>query len=225
MGTATKDLYRRARFRNRIKRHRRRRRRRTGCLIFLPILLSLFCFATAWGQIPHNAYRYEKILRAEVMSYWGVSQDIDIFAAQIHQESAWRPDAQSPYASGIGQFTPDTADWIEEIEPSLKTLGGVFDPRWGIRGLVVYDYKLFKRFCGDAATEDDCWAFILSGYNGGPGWVIREKKLAQDPTRWFCDTGVAKNCIRADWACKENREYPRKILYRWAPLYRERGFK
>lgn len=57
----------------------------------------------------------------------------------------------------------------------------------------------------------------LSAYNGGLGWVNRDKRLVPNPEAWFC--GVETKSNRADWAFKENRNYPRRILLELEPLY------
>jgi soluble lytic murein transglycosylase-like protein len=65
------------------------------------------------------------------------------FAAQLHQESGWRPDAVSPVgAQGLAQFMPATADWISQLMPGLNSREP-FNPAWAIRALVSYDRWLW----------------------------------------------------------------------------------
>ena len=58
-------------------------------------------------------------------------------------------------------------------------------------------------------------AFTLSAYNGGLGWVNRDRKKARalgvDDRRWF---GAVENVNagRGRAAFRENRNYPRLIL-------------
>jgi membrane-bound lytic murein transglycosylase MltF len=99
------------------------------------------------------------------------------------------------------------------------------DVRWAIRALVKYDKWLYDR-SSFAFDEDHRWRFSLSGYNGGAGWVSRDRELAQangkDPKKWICN--VEHFSKRASWAFKENRDYVTKILDKWAPVYRQGGF-
>ena len=90
-------------------------------------------------SIPLRAYKYKRPLRRQVNMIWGIEQSGDIFAAQIHQESAWRPLAESRYARGLSQFTPSTERWISELDRSLSEGGGALDSAWSLRALVYYD--------------------------------------------------------------------------------------
>lgn len=173
----------------------------------------------AEANIPDRAYKYRSFLIRQAHFEYGLDAPIPMFAAQIHQESAWRPEVSSPYADGLTQFTPSTAKWIAEIYPSLGA-ADVFNPKWAIRAMLKYDKHLYN-LLGDSYSECDRWAFTLSSYNGGYGWVKRDKRLAlaagDDPTRWW--DHVEKYSNRADWAIEENREYPKRILYRNQQFY------
>lgn len=140
-------------------------------------------------------------------------------AAQIHQESAWRPEVCSPYACGLTQFTPATAEWIGELYGIELGPTDRFDPRWAIRAMVRYDRHLWERI--SAATECDRWAMVLSSYNGGFGYLRRDIHLAaskgMDTSRWFGN--VELHSTRARWAFEENRAYPRRILLTHQPRY------
>lgn len=178
--------------------------------------------------IPRRARRYYRLLYGESRLVWGLDAPVSLFAGQIHQESGWRPDAQSPYAGGLAQFTPATADWMQDLFPSSLSGADPYNPSWAVRALVRYDDWLYSRLKSQADGIPDCdrWAMALSGYNGGAGWVSRDRKLTVraggNPDRWWGH--VANYTARADWARKENRAYPRKILYRWEPLYRSAGW-
>lgn len=137
--------------------------------------------------VPDLAYRLKRVVRAEVNYVWGLDYDGSVFYAQIHQESGWRPDARSPYATGLAQFTPDTAAWISKLYPTDLGENNPLDPRWAIRACVKYDRWIYDR-CPFSYSEDDRWRFTLSGYNGGAGWITRDRGLARaagrDDTRW-----------------------------------------
>ena len=65
-------------------------------------------------------------------------------------------------------------------------------------------------------------AMTLSGYNGGPGWVRRDQRLAAnlglDSQRWFGHVATV-NAGRNAASWRENRHYPQRILHELAPRY------
>lgn len=173
--------------------------------------------------VPPAAMQYRRQLIREIQFYWGLAAPKAVFFAQCHQESRWKPTAQSKYASGLAQFTPDTAAWIQGLYPLDLTCGTSqgcpLDAGWAIRAMVLYDKRLYD---GQAKSAgDERWAFTLLAYNGGLGWVNREQKAASerglDATRYFDQ--VERVCVRAEWACEESRGYPKVILFKWRPLY------
>ena len=176
-------------------------------------------------RIPSLAYRLKRTVRGEVNYHWGLDQNGIVFYAQIHQESGWNPEAKSVYASGLAQFTPDTADWISRLYPADLGDNNPLDVRWAIRACIKYDLWLYER-ASYAADEDNRWRFTLSGYNGGAGWVKKDREFAvangKRGDRWTCNVEHFSN--RATWAIKENRDYVTKILDRWVPLYGRGGF-
>jgi soluble lytic murein transglycosylase-like protein len=183
------------------------------------ICILLLTFAGCTGQAafaePRASLEYKRDVIREARAVWGLDAPIALFAGQIEQESAWRPKVCSPFACGLAQFTPATADWISGAYP--KELGDrdPFNPQWAIRALVTYNRRIFDTAV-PSASECDRFGFTLSGYNGGPGWVTRDRRLCGsaagcEPDRWFGH--VEKHSRRAAWAMKENRDYPRRILY------------
>ncbi len=176
-------------------------------------------------RIPDLAYRLKRTVRGEVNYVWGLEQSGTVFYAQIHQESCWKPDAKSAYASGLAQFTPDTANWISQLYPADLGDKNPLDVRWAIRAVVKYDKWLYDRF-SFAVSDDHRWRFSLSGYNGGAGWVSKDRDLTKangkDPCRWTGNVELFSK--RATWAFKENRDYVTKILDKWSPMYRQGGF-
>ena len=197
----------------------------------------LWYWALAWvaqsacaAEPPRAALEYRADLTREARAAWGMQAPVAVMAAQIHQESAWRPDAQSPYADGLAQFVPATAEWVAERWPAL---GGAapFNPQWSIRAMARYDRWLFDRYGAPAATACDQWAFTLSAYNGGQGWLMRDRAHCReqpvcpgcDSTRWWGHVADHPDPRRASWAVTENRDYPRRILLQRQPLYRDWG--
>jgi membrane-bound lytic murein transglycosylase MltF len=105
----------------------------------------------------------------------------------------------------------------------LEGRAAPLDPHWAIRAMVLYMRQLRKASLG---FGEEAHTVALVKYNGGSGWVAREARAAEaagdDPTRWF---GHVENyCLRAKWACTENRDYPRKILFRWWPMFQKAGW-
>lgn len=174
--------------------------------------------------IPAHSALYRIKLQREVTSAFGLNAPVARFAAQIHQESRWRPDARSPFAKGLTQFTPPTAEWIAKAYPALHP-PNPWDPQWAIRAQVTYMQHLLRQV-QPAASECDLWAFAMSAYNGGGGWVRRDRRLAAnagaDPDRWFGH--VELHTRRAAWAREENREYVRRILISLEDAYVRAGW-
>lgn len=174
-------------------------------------------------RVPEASVRYRLALEREAGANFGIAAPAARIAAQIHQESGWRVDAESVYAQGLAQFTPATAKWLPSVCPSVGA-PDPWDARWSIRAIACYDAWLYERVRG--ATECDRWAFTLSAYNGGLGWVARDQALAvingANPLRWFGH--VEKWSPRAQWARDENRGYPRRILLLLEPAYVRAGW-
>lgn len=194
-----------------------------------PKMFAVFLMVTifrapvmAEDRIPERAYQYRRILRAEVERVWGLHLPEDVFAVSagtIHQESAWNPLAQSPFAKGLTQFTDGTFADVRRLDATIAA--DVFNPQAAIRAMAVYHKQLYGALSPIPEPKLNRWAFVLSAYNGGLGWVRKDQRLCLRPcdsNMWFENT--ERFSSRAAWAMKENRDYPRKILLRWVPLYR-----
>ncbi|MBO2924935.1 transglycosylase SLT domain-containing protein, partial [Pseudomonas asiatica] len=154
----------------------------------MPVAAILSNVATARADVPTEAQQYRRDLTRIAQAEWGLDAPVATFAAQVHQESRWRFNAKSPVgAQGLGQVMPSTAVWLAELFPD--TLGNVepYNPTWSLMALVSYDRWLADRIKGRNACERH--AMVLSSYNGGLGWLIRDRKLASangaDPLVWF----------------------------------------
>lgn len=193
-----------------------------GCLGALAGLANTLAHA----EIPADAERYRRDLTRIAQAEWGLDAPVATFAAQVHQESRWKFNAKSPVgAQGLGQVMPSTAAWLAELFP--KALGKVepYNPAWSMQALVSYDRWLINRV--QAHIPCDRAAMMLSAYNGGLGWVIRDRKLASakgaDPLTWF-ESVERYNAGRSAANFRENRNYPRLILLRWERLYESSGW-
>lgn len=178
--------------------------------------------------VPQAARPYQRTMLRESRAVWGMAAPTALFGAQIQTESAWRPGAHSIYAAGLAQFIPTTA---EEMARRYPELGGAapLNPGWAIRALVRYDRQIYLgRFVNAVppASECDRWAFVLSGYNGGEGWISRDRALCRerpgcDPARWFGH--VERYTARSASNARQNREYPKRIELQYQASYRSWG--
>jgi len=166
--------------------------------------------------MPRAALKYRADLTREARQVWGLNAPIPVFAAQIHQESGWNPQAVSRVgARGMAQFMPATAQWISGIDPALAN-GDSGNPRWAIRALVRYDDWLAKRVQGESEF-DRLWA-ALRAYNGGLGHWQMEARAAQSSQRAAVDAACGQTKRHRSF-CPENLGYPRRILIAVQPLY------
>lgn len=186
-------------------------------VLFLLLLLFLFWAGPGQGAeiaIPRAAHPHRSTLIRAAHAELGLDAPIALLAAQIHQESRWRADAVSPVgAQGMAQFMPATARWLPSVAPQTgKPLP--FNPGWALRALCAYDAHLLRRV-QDTARACDRWAFTLCAYNGGLGWVNRDRALAVrrglDPARYWGSVEQVNAGRRAS-AFRENRDYPRSIF-------------
>ena len=172
-------------------------------------------------EVPQVAHKYRADLTRNARHVWGLDAPIATFAAQVHQESGWNPLAVSRVgAQGMAQFMPATARWWCAKEGTTAADCQPQNPVWALRSLAAYDRWLWDRI--NAATPCDRMAMTLSAYNGGLGWVFKERKLTAqagaDPQRWFGHV-AHYNAGRSHAAFTENRHYPERILLALAPRY------
>lgn len=184
--------------------------------------------AHAATRVPAASALYRlKVERAAERNF-GLNAPVARLAAQIQQESAWNPKAASAYANGLAQFTPSTARWLPDVCPAVGP-PDPWDPDWSLRAQACYMAWLLGRVepFVYAGKMSDCthWAFALRGYNGGLGWLHKERLKAQragaDANDW---RQVAHYRVRAGWAHKENTHYPRRILITLEPRYLAAGW-
>jgi soluble lytic murein transglycosylase-like protein len=201
----------------------------------LALIFSVGILALPGGRrefVPVQAGAYRARLIREAHAAGGLGAPVEIFAAQIHQESGWKETAQSGVgAIGLCQFMPGTAQWIANLYPTDLKPGAPLDPDWAIRALVRYDYWLSGKLA-QFKEGDDRWAAALASYNGGLGWVQKEAKLARADgicnshcklqlEWWYC---VARFNARSQSSWTENRGYPERILHLLRPLYLAAGW-
>ncbi|WNL39841.1 lytic transglycosylase domain-containing protein [Halomonas sp. PAMB 3232] len=195
------------------------------CLL-ITLGLALTACAPAQAQIPAAAAQYQRELTRIVQQEWGMNGRVAVHAAQIHQESGWRAKVNSPVgAQGLSQFMPSTSKWIAEIYSDLGR-AAPYSPTWAMRAQARYNKWHWQRLRG-TANQCEHWAMVLSAYNGGLGWVNRDRRLAtaadDDAARWFGH--VERYTNRASWAKRENRHYVRRILLELTPRYERAGWQ
>ncbi len=191
------------------------------------LLFGLLCLAVHEAQaqavdpVPREALQHRATLKRNAQMLWGLQAPVATFAAQIHQESRWRPDARSPVgAQGLAQFMPATAHWISGVDGQLAERAPL-NPTWALRALVSYDRWLWERV---TVSESDCerMAYVLAAYNGGLGWVYKRQRLSSTPGRCMGAT-CAINPGVSPASQRENEHYPQVILRRLEPLYASWG--
>jgi len=205
-----------------------------GGIIVMCVLMPATSNATErLAQVPANPpvptvsapERHRNTLVRAARFGFGMDAPIATLAAQVHQESRWQPNAQSPVgAQGIAQFMPATATWMAELYPNTLGPAQPFNPGWALRAMVHYDKWLLARV--SALCECDQWAMVLAAYNGGLGWVYRDSDAARalgarEPLTWR--DIEHHNAGRSAANFKENRHYIRVVLTRFEPQYAHLG--
>ena len=201
----------------------------TGFLVGVGFWLALGYLCSlvhaAEVTIPRAAQQYRATLTRAAHATWGMDAPVSVFAAQVHTESWWRNNTVSHVgAQGLAQFMPSTAAWLPEVAPETGK-PEPFNPGWSLQALCTYDRWLWER--NDGASDYERMAFTLSAYNGGQGWVNRDRKLARqrglDAACWFGAVATV-NAGRSAAAWKENRNYPRLILEERQHAYVKAGW-
>lgn len=186
------------------------------CLIVALYALALVLFAVpliAHAQVPLDAARYRAELTRAAQTQWGLDAPVATLAAQVHQESSWRPDAVSRVgAQGLGQFMPGTARWWCELHNMAASDCAPRNPTWALRALVGFDKYLYDRTPLRFSAADRMWV-ALRGYNGGLGhWQAESARTGLAlPTREQVDAACGK-ARRAAVHCAENLGYPQRIM-------------
>lgn len=181
---------------------------------------ALLAFALPAGaQVPQAALQHRALLVRTAHAAWGLDAPVSVFAAQVHQESAWRPDAVSHVgAQGLAQFMPATTRWIAGLNPDLAAQQP-FNVAWALRALVTYDRWLYDR-APARYTPRERMHVALRAYNGGLGhWQAEAAATgATQPTLAQVDAACGK-ARRAAVHCRENLGYPHRILVVIQPRY------
>lgn len=186
-------------------------------LLGIVALCLVLISCSAQAQIPHAAQTYRAELVRAAHTHWGLDAPVAVFAAQVHQESGWRPDAVSRVgAQGLAQFMPGTAVWWCELHRMPAADCQPRNPRWALRALVGYDRWLWQRIA--LADDYDRMWVTLRAYNGGLGHWQAESRNASVRTRQAIDAACGTARRHANH-CAENLGYPQRILQVLQPRY------
>lgn len=189
------------------------------CTLGLWALVLTCVFSVAYAQVPQAAHQHRALLVRTAHAAWGLQAPVAVFAAQVHQESAWRADAVSRVgAQGMAQFMPATTRWIAGLHPDLAAQQP-FNPAWALRALVTYDRWLYER-APARYTPRERMHVALRAYNGGLGhWQAEAAATgAAQPTPAQVDAACGR-ARRAPVHCAENLGYPHRILVVLQPRY------
>lgn len=174
--------------------------------------------ASVVDRAPPASHQYRADMTRSALRVFGPDAPVATLAAQIDVESRWRPDARSPVgALGIAQFMPTTAADMATRHRECAPANPL-DPLWGFRCRDLYMRRQMASLSdmADGLTECDRWGLGSKGYNGGAGWVERDRRLTAarqaNPDRWA--EVNRHNAGRSAAAFAENSRYFPKMLDR-----------
>lgn len=182
---------------------------------------------------PIAARALHREVAASAYRVFGPGAPVSVLAAQLHQESGWNARARSGVgAQGLAQFMPATAADMARLHPAECAPANPYDASWAIRCQHRYMRSLLDALTAEPGTPTftrcSAWAFGLSAYNGGLGWVARDRRQAahlhRDPNQWFGSVDATPDPRRRPQYVAENRGYPRRILLTLTPLYAAWGW-
>jgi len=187
------------------------------------IALILAPMVARGADVPEACRKYQREITKQAHNVFGITNPpIAMLAAQMEQESACNPKARSPFAGGLTQFTPGTAADMAKKYPNELGAADPFNVSWAIAAQAYYMRDLMQETPG--RTMCDTMAFGLAAYNGGSGWLARDRYQCFatpqcDHDRWFGHVEVTPDKRRAQQFIVENRGYPRRILLSLMPNY------
>lgn len=176
------------------------------------------------ADLPTNANIYRIQLRTEAQRIWGPSAPVATLAAQIEQESGWRPTVTAwDGGRGLAQFMPRTQAWA--CKEFADALGAepcdAYRPRVAFRLQAAYMQHLYDRV--DTANDDcDRMGFALMGFNSGEGWRIKRQARSPAPGNVWVTARINPGVTPANQ--KVAQDYPVRVLQRLEPRYVAAGW-
>jgi len=167
------------------------------------------------AQVPNAAWQYRTDVVRSAWRIHGPGAPVAALAAQIHAESAWDCSAVSwAGAQGCAQFMPGTGKDAAQRWPADCQPANPFSPKWAFACRDRYMQSLKPKSLVGGLSECDDWAFRFRSYNGGQGWVNKDRRLAlqagDNPDSWLAVQPY--NSGRSPSAYRENTEYPVRIF-------------
>lgn len=209
-------------------------------IFYLVLLASLVNTALAESPPPRAApgtlaacLPYQAAMTRSARSIFGPGAPIATLVGQLHQESGCRDSVGSWVgAQGLAQFMPGTASDMAKWYPRDCAPANPLSAAWALKCRDRYMKRLMSNIT--AATESDLWAMTLSAYNGGLGWLYRDKRRCLNSVMlydrecsaslWWWNVELTPDPRRADWAVRENRHYPYRIICELSPRYESSGW-
>lgn len=197
------------------------------CALVL-LLVTRPLWAAASGPTLQACGQYRALITRSAYRTFGPDAPVSTLVAQLHQESACKPDARSyAGAQGLAQFMPKTAEDMARKYPEECAPANPFSVRWAIGCRDRYMRSLLRAYANTEEAEQ--WAFGLSAYNGGGTWVTRDRDVCRhkdgcDVLKWWGNVELTPDHRRKPAAIKENRGYPFRILCQLTPRYVAEGW-
>lgn len=174
-----------------------------------------YCGYSHGAEASPTALRYRADLTREAHFVFGLNAPVQVLAAQIEQESGWRPGITAwDNGRGLAQFMDPTAEWAAK----KYDLGppDPYNPKWAIRAMTRLDGHNLARVRGD--TPCDKWGAGLIAYNIGLGRVLKAQSISGEPGRWW-EATERINAGQSQQNFEVSRLYPRRIMFQRAQKY------
>lgn len=195
-----------------------------AAVVLASVTVALYLRPAHAADIPANATIYRIQLRTEAQRVWGADAPVATLAAQITQESNWRPSVTAwDGGRGLAQFMPATERWA--CKQFANDLGGepcdAYRPRSAFRLQAAYMQHLHDRV---KTADDAChqMGFALMGFNSGEGWRIKRQARSSDPGNVWVTARINPGVTPANQ--KVAQDYPVRVLQRLEPQFVAAGW-
>lgn len=184
------------------------------CFFAVFFTALLFFLSPSDCKAIDRCLKYRSLVAREARYRLGLGAPSHFFLGQIEHESRCNSTVKAfDGGMGLGQFMPETAEWLHKREKDLRSISArpvPYDPRWSIRALIIYDAWLFK--------NSDChdWYYAFRAYNGGLGNLNREIRAAGSCEREAVEKACRRKILRLKQGCLDlcrvNIDYPQRIF-------------
>jgi hypothetical protein len=192
------------------------------------ILLCLLsgCHPVFAASIPVEARQYQRELTRNARAVWGAMPGIHLRRPNPSGITVERPRPFAGRGAGAGAVYACHRQLDCRYLPRAAERPSALQPVVGHAGAGAVQPLALAAITG-TASDCDRMAFALSAYNGGLGWVQKDRKLATsrglDASRYWNQVEKV-NAGRSAANFRENRGYPLKIIYTWQPRYLAAGW-